>query len=142
MLRTRTAHHRPLRGLAVMAVCCAFGLAVAGAAVASNGPNYGNFNPLTGKPYVASPQVAVKYGDFNPLAGRPNSAPRPASSPASVSPAERQPAVQAPAAEFDWPSAAVGAAAVAGLLLLLLTAMIGIGRHGRGPLAQRGAVRG
>jgi hypothetical protein len=82
---TRKTHHRPLRTLAAMAACCALALAVAGTALASNGPNYGNFNPLTGRPYAAPPQVGLKYGDFNPLSGRPNGAPQPASSGVDVS---------------------------------------------------------
>lgn len=50
-----------------------------------------------------------------------------------------QPTIDEPSG-FDWPSAAIGAAATGGLLLILLTAMVGAGRTGRGPLAGQRAV--
>jgi hypothetical protein len=50
-----------------------------------------------------------------------------------------QPTVDEPSG-FDWPSAAIGAAATGGLLLILMTAMVGAGRTGRGPLASQRAV--
>jgi hypothetical protein len=41
---------------------------------------------------------------------------------------------------FDWPSAAIGAAAAGALLLILLAATVGVVRTRRGPLARRRAV--
>lgn len=42
---------------------------------------------------------------------------------------------------FDWPSAAIGAAAGTAVLLMVLAATTGMAGRGRGPLARRGAVR-
>ena len=53
-----------------------------------------------------------------------------------------QPALAEPAqGGFDWPSAGIGAAAAGGLVLLLLAAVVGLGRRGRRPLARSGAAR-
>ena len=41
---------------------------------------------------------------------------------------------------FDWASAAIGAAAGAGLLLILFASTIAMGKRGHGPLVRRGAV--
>ena len=41
---------------------------------------------------------------------------------------------------FDWVSAAIGAAAVGGLILLLVGSMSGRGRHGVGRIGRRGAL--
>lgn len=75
MKHPRRSTHRLIRALVLAAAFSALTLALAGSAIASDGPNYGNFNPLTGKPYGA-PGVTLKYGDFNPLTGRPNGAPQ------------------------------------------------------------------
>ena len=50
-----------------------------------------------------------------------------------------QPTIDEPSG-FDWPSAAIGAAAIGGLLLILLAATVGAGRTGRGPLAGQRAA--
>jgi hypothetical protein len=41
---------------------------------------------------------------------------------------------------FDWASAAIGAAAGGGLVLLVVAGTVGMARRGRGPLVRRGAL--
>jgi hypothetical protein len=71
---------RVIRAVVLTAACSAVVLALAASAVASNGPNYGNFNPMTGKPDTAR-DAGINYGGFNPLTGRPDGAAQPAGSP-------------------------------------------------------------
>jgi hypothetical protein len=56
---------------------------------------------------------------------------------------ELPPAVAEPASAsgFDWTSAGIGAAAVGGLLLIVLATTVAMGSRGRGPLVRRGAAR-
>jgi hypothetical protein len=56
------------------------------------------------------------------------------------SPVASQPTVDEPGG-LDWPSAAIGAAATGGLLLILLAGTVSAGRTGHGPLAGQRAVR-
>lgn len=58
----------------------------------------------------------------------------------ATSSAASQPTVDEPGG-LDWPSAAIGAAATGGLLLILLAATVSAGRTGHGPLAGQRAVR-
>jgi hypothetical protein len=83
---TGSCSRRLTRTLVLLAACGAFALAPAGIASASNGPNYGHFNPLTGKPNSTAAEVPLSYGDFNPLSGRPNSAPQPTNAGAGDAP--------------------------------------------------------
>jgi hypothetical protein len=49
-----THTRRFVRTLALVAVCSVVALALAGVAQASGSTNYGNFNPMTGRPYTLS----------------------------------------------------------------------------------------
>jgi hypothetical protein len=76
MKHRRQFPERLIRTLVLTAVCSAAALALADLASATQGINYGNFNPLTGRPYTTA-DTTIKYGGFNPLTGRPDSAPTP-----------------------------------------------------------------
>ena len=94
-------------------------------------------NPSTGFASIVAtasrPQSKIYV---NPSTGFATPASAPSSEPAPATLTQPSPA------GFDWPSAGIGAAAIGGLMLLLLAAMIGVGRHGRGPLTPRGPLRG
>lgn len=87
----------------------------------------------------------------NPSTGYPSSLPtpedeiqvNPSTGYASVAKDEPQPAVAEPQSPsgFDWPSAAIGAAAGTALLLTLLAATVGIGSRGQGSPLRRRAAR-
>jgi hypothetical protein len=74
MKHGRRFSQRLIGTLVLIAASSAVALVLVGLASASDGINYGGFNPLTGRPAVSD---AVNYGDFNPLTGRPYSAPQP-----------------------------------------------------------------
>jgi hypothetical protein len=58
-MKHRPVSRRLTRTLVVATACTAVALVLAGIASASPGPNYGNFNPLTGRPNDA-PRAVVR----------------------------------------------------------------------------------
>jgi hypothetical protein len=104
--------------LAVLLIGAAFTVALAPGAFAN--------------PAGSSDQIYV-----NPSTGF--ASPMPQSTHEATSSPAPQPTIDEPSG-FDWPSAAIGAAAIGGLLLILMGATVGAGRTGRGPLAGQRAT--
>jgi hypothetical protein len=113
---------------ALMGVAVAMAFPVGASAGASTGIYV---NPSTGFASNQS-EKATDPGYVNPSTGFPGSAEGTDSGTTPVTPiALSAPDESSSGGGFDWPSAAIGAATSAGLLLLVLAATAGMSRRGR-----------
>jgi hypothetical protein len=137
--------------LAVLLIGAAFTVALAPGAFANPAgssdqiyvnPSTGFASPMPQSTHDATSSPGNPAGSSDQIYVNPSTgfaSPMPQSTHEATSSPAPQPTIDEPSG-FDWPSAAIGAAAIGGLLLILMGATVGAGRTGRGPLAGQRAT--
>lgn len=132
--------HRPTNTRIVTVLIAAAALTGALAPGAATADEQIYVNPSTGYPSSLPAEDEKIY--VNPSTGFASGASESSADPTGASYAPQATLAQGSSAGgFDWPSAAIGAAAGTAVLLMVLAATTGVAGRGRGPLARRRAVR-